>query len=418
MKRFGLLFSLLVALMPALTAQQDATPDTQAGNFLYKFPTGWNPEEKGDITFLHAPPFFGTNTFIALSANDMDGDLQNSFNELWAGFKKAYRVLDGGQIAPLHAKNGYDAFYTGVVASDQNGKRWTVYVMGAGYGKRIQTVMFMSDLPPGPGLTSCQNIFKTFLANLRFGDALPGSKVPAVGNSPRPNSSAGPGASDAAAIPEKPHKLPPGAMEGVYVGYSVSGSGRVGLRRLHFNADGWVVRDVPEEGMIGFDFTAYRNDRNTNRSWVGRYRVDGDQINIVWQDFTDDRELIRRNEGSAHPAPNVYVPMCRCTGKRFSGKYLWGLKTSGQYMQFFPDGTFIDHGVTDQMLLPNPYFEHPRTLRGTYSIQSQTVVFAFADGRRGMRTFLAPKAQEAGQLFDFIELGWQTLYEEHYQDQP
>jgi hypothetical protein len=46
------------------------------------------------------------------------------------------------------------------------------------------------------------------------------------------------------------------------------------------------------------------------------------------------------------------------------------------------------------------------------------VIFTFADGRRGMRTFIAPKAQENGQLFDFIGLGWQTLYEEHHIDQP
>jgi hypothetical protein len=412
MTRFGLLLCLLAALMPALGAQEDAAPDTQAGNFLYKFPTGWKPMEKGDTTFLFCPASpSGTNTFIALAANDMDGDLRNSFNQLWAGFTKSYRVLEGGQIAPLHAKAGYDAFYTGAVAADQNGKRWTVYVMGAGYGKRIQTVMFMSDAPR-PALNSCENIFKIFLGNLRFGDALPGATVPPARNSTQP------GASDAAAIPEKPHKLPPGALEGVYVGYSVSGSGRVELRRLHFNADGWVVRDVPEEGMIGFDFTAYRNDSNTNRSWVGRYRVAGDQINIVWQDYTDDREVIRRNEASAHPALNVYVPMCRCTGKRFSGKYLWGLKTSGQYMQFFPDGTFIDHGVTDQMLVPSPYYDRPRTQRGTYSIQSQTMIFTFADGRRGMRTFIAPKAQENARVFDWIGLGWKTLYEDHYQDQP
>jgi hypothetical protein len=405
MMRFGLLLCLLAALMPALTAQQDVPPDTQAGNFLFKMPTGWNPVEKGDTTFLFAPAsFFGTNTFIAMAANDLDGDLRNSFNQLWAGFTKSYRVLEGGQIAPLHARKGYDAFYTGAVAIDQNGKRWTVYVMGAGYGKRIQTVMFMSDLPPGSALNACQEVFRTFLFNLSFGDALPGSNVPA--------------ASDAAAIPEKPHKLPPGALEGIYVGFSVGGGGRVGLRRLHFNADGWVVKDVPQEGMIGFDFTAYRNDRNTNRSWVGRYRVAGNQINIVWQDYTENREVITRNEASAHPALQAYIPMCRCTGKRFSGKYLWGLKTSGQYLQFFPDGTFIDHGVTDQMLVPSPYYDHPRIQRGTYSIQSQTMIFTFADGRRGMRTFIAPKAQENAQVFDWIGLGWQTLYEEHYQDQP
>lgn len=403
MKRFIFLLSLLAILYPGLTAQEDA-PDTQTGNFLYKMPAGWNPQEHGDTTYLFAPAASpGTTTFIGLAANDMEGDLPNSFNVLWGGFKNAYQILQGGQAIPLHAKKGYDAFYTTAVATDQKGKRWTVYVMGGQYGKRLQTVLFMSDLPPGAELNADSKVLQNFLASLSFGDALPGAKVPAATSTP---------------VEEKPHKLPPGALEGIYAGFSIGGGGHVGLRRLNFNSDGWVVKDVPQEGMLGFDFTAYRNAPDTNRSWVGRYRVDGNDIHILWQDYTEDRELIHRNEASAKPALNTYVPMCHCTGKKFSGKYNWGLKTSGKYLQFFPDGTFVDHQVLDQMLVPSPYYDHPRIQRGSYSIQNQTMIFTFADGRRGMRTFYAPKAQENGQIFDWIGLGWQTLYEEHYIEEP
>lgn len=404
MKRFALLLSFLIVLGPMLRAH-DEQPDTQSGNFLYKMPTGWNPQEKGDTTILYAPsPPRGTTTYIAMAADNMEGDLENSFNVLWSGFRNSYRILQGGQPMPLHSKKGYDAYITSAVAVDQNGKRWTAYVMGAKYGKRLQTVMFMSDLPPGSEFDAYFDVFKKFLSTLSFGDALPGSNVPPPAN--------------AAPVEEKPHRLPPGALEGIYIGYSISGSGRAGLRRLHFNPDGWVVKDVPQEGMINFDFTAYRNAPDTNRGWVGRYRVEGNDINIVWQDYTEDRELIHRNEGSAKPGLNRYIPMCRCTGKKFSGKYLFGLKSSGQYMQFFPDGTFMDHQVLDQLLVPSAFYDHPRIQRGTYSIQSQTIIFTFSDGRRGMRTFYAPKAQENGQVFDFIGLGWQTLYEENYVESP
>ena len=395
---------ILAVPAPALMGQ-GPKPDTQAGNFLYTFPNGWNPVEKAGTTFIYAPgqpP--GGMTFIALGAADLEGDLRNSFNLLWGGFRNSYRVLQGGQISPLHSPNGYDGFYTTAVAIDSSGTRWTAYVMGAQYKKRIQTVMFMSNLPPGSMLSACEKIFEGFLANLHFGDALPGSPAPPP--------------VDATPVEEKPHALPAGALEGIYIGFSIPGTARAGLRRLHFNPDGWVVKDVPQEGMIGFDFTAYRNDRNTNRSWVGRYRLDGDTINIVWQDYPEDRTVIKRNENSPKPGIDVYVPMCTCTGARFSGKYNWGLTGSGQYLEFFTDGTFIDHGVLDQMLVPSPYYEHPRTQRGTYAIQSQTIIFTFADGRRGMRTFYAPKAQERERKFDFIGLGWHTLYEEHYQNEP
>jgi hypothetical protein len=405
MKRLSLFLAFLFVLVPWLVAQEEQ-PDTQAGNFLYKMPTGWNAQEKSGITYLFAPaPSPGTVTYIAMAADNLEGDLQNSFNVLWGGMRNSYRVLQGGQAIPLHAKKGYDAFYTTAVGMDKNGIRWTVYVMGAQYKNRIQTVMFMSNLPAGSELNADFEILKKFLANLSFGDALPGADVP-------PATSA-----DSAPLAEKPHKLPPGMLEGIYAGYNISG-GHAGLQRLNFNSDGWVVKDVPQEGMIGFDFTAYRNAPDTNRNWVGKYRVEGKDIHILWSDYTEHRELIHRNETSAKPAINTYVPMCRCTGKKFVGKYLWGLKTSGQYLQFFPDGTFVDHQVLDQMLVPSPYYDHPRIQRGTYSIQSQTIIFTFADGRRGMRTFYAPKAQENGQKFNFIGLGWHILYEEGYEEEP
>ena len=106
--------------------------------------------------------------------------------------------------------------------------------------------------------------------------------------------------------------------------------------------------------------------------------------------------------------------MCRCTGKRFSGTYIWGQPAAGQYLQFFADGTFLDHGVRDQLISPSPFYLHPRMLRGTYSIQSQTMIFSFTDGHRGTRTFMAPKAEENEMMFDWIGLGWQQLYEQNY----
>lgn len=404
MKPFVLLI-LVLGLTPALPAQEES-PDTQAGNFLFNVPAGWTPQEKGDTTFIFAPALpQGQTSFIAMAANDMDGDLQHSFNLLWTGFRNSYRVLQGGQISPMHSRKGYDAFYTTAIAADKNRIRWQVFVMGAQYKNRIQTVMFMSNVPPGATYDAYFRRFQQWLANLSFGDALPGSAVAPV-------------AARAEPAPDTPHKLAPGELEGFYVGMALGYGGRVNRQPLYFSPDGWVVKIDLNNSMVGFDLTKYRNAKDTNRSWVGRYRVDGDQINILWQDFAENRQVVRRNEASARPGLNVYVPMCRCTGAKFSGKYNYGLASSGQYIQFFPDGRFIDHGVLDQKMLPNPYFDHPRTQRGTYSIQSQTMIFNFADGHRGMLTFMGPRTQEKAQLFDWITLGGDSLYEEHYVNEP
>jgi hypothetical protein len=403
MNRLGPMLLVLITLMsPAAAAA--VTPDTQVGNFLFKMPNGWNPVAKGDVTIIYAPaPPPGTTTYIALAADPLDGDLTKSFGELWTGFTNSYQILQGGQTMPLHTA-GYDAYYTNAIARDRNGTLWTVYLMGAQYHKRIQTVMFMSNVQAGTMLSAYDQVFQqTFLASLSFGDALPGAKIPPI---------AGP-------VPaETPHKLPAGALEGIYVAFALDASGNGSAKSLLFSQDGWVVKNIPGEGMIGFDFTANRNDPNTNRSWVGRYQVNGNQITILWQDYPNDRQVITRNESSANPGIDVYVPMCRCTGKKFSGTYDWGVAGGDQYLQFFADGTFIDHKTLDQMIVPSAFYSNPRIQQGTYSIQSQTMIFTFADGRRAMRTFYAPKAQEHSQTFGWIDLGGHSLYPAHRQNQP
>lgn len=181
-----------------------------------------------------------------------------------------------------------------------------------------------------------------------------------------------------------------------------------------------MVYGVPQEGMLDFDFNHYRPENNKAKDWVGRYKLDGDKIKIVWQNQWGDPAnpvVVKRNETSAHPVVDlgweVFIPMCRCTGKRLSGKYRYGPPAANQFLQFFPDGTFFDQQATDQLVAPYN-FEHPRIQRGTYSIQSQTLILNYADGHRGMVTFLAPKAQENQPTFDWIELGWHMLFEENY----
>jgi hypothetical protein len=396
----------LVVHAAAERPAQDASY-TQFGNFFFKVPNGWNPVQKEDAILLVAPaPRPGTATFIALAVNDLDGDLQKSFNELWTGFQSSYRILQGGRISTMRSSKGYDAEYTTTLASDKTGKQWNVYLMGAQYGKHLETIMFLSDLPSGATYNAYLAVFQTFLADLSFGDALPGSKIPAA-DGVQPDQ-------------ETPQPLPAGMLEGVYV-CTGGADGKPTNKQFIFYPDGLMVYGLPQEGMIGFDFAHYRPDSNPTKNWVGRYKMNGDEIDIVWQNqFGDPARPVRikRNETVAHPAWDpgwdTFIPMCRCTGKRFGGKYIWGPPATDQYLQFFPDGTFIDHRVTDQLIVPSPFYEHPRIQRGTYSIQSQTMILSFADGHRGMRTFVAPKAQQDDPMFEWIGLGWQQLYEENY----
>lgn len=248
--------------------------------------------------------------------------------------------------------------------------------------------------------------------------AVPGSSIASGGGA---SGSPAMGGGPATVSEDGPKDMPPGMLAGVYVA-TAGQDMRPTTRQYLFYPDGFVMQSVPQEGMLGFDFSHLRRGDNPDKFvWVGRYRVDGEEIKILWMNQYADPanpDIIRRNETSAHPpvqvGPMVFIPMCRCTGKRLSGTYRWGAPAADQYLQFFPDGTFIDHRVTDQLIVPSRFYEHPRIQRGTYDIERQTILFTFADGHRGTRTFLAPKVQANNPTFDWIDLGWQMLFEEGY----
>jgi hypothetical protein len=369
-------------------------------------PTGWNPVEKDNVMLLVAPaPLPGTTTYIVLAAEDLHGGLQQAFDGFMTGFQKTYRILQGGVVTPMQSNKGYDAYTTTMAAIDQNGKRWNVYVAGISYEKRIQMVMFWSDISSSSTYDIYFQKFKSFLEDVNFEDTASTQKLPS--DPPQP-------------VPSTSSQLPAGRLQGVYVCIG-DGAGRPSNKQYLFYPDGFMVYGLPQEGMLDFDFEHYRSENNRAKNWVGRYKVDGDTVKIVWQNEYGDPARpseAKINETSASPpwdqGWDTYIPMCLCTGKRFSGRYRLGAPGADQYLDFFADGTFIDHRATDQMIVPSPFYEHPRIQRGTYSIQSQTIIFNFADGHRGTRTFVAPKVQENQLKFDWIGLGWQRLFEEDF----
>ncbi|HYK92261.1 MAG TPA: hypothetical protein VE398_26100, partial [Acidobacteriota bacterium] len=310
-------FALLTLLVLATGLEgQDAT-HTKFGNFLFKVPNGWNPVQKEDAMLLVAPASRpGTATYIALAASDLQGNLQESFNEFLTGIQKAYRIPQGGKAMPLHSKKNYDAYIMTALATDKDSKQWNLYLVGIQYGKRFEGVAFLSDLPASDSTYDAYlDTFMAFLDDLSFEDTPSAMKAPGdPPKSPRDSS----------------RQLPLGELQGVYV-CTGGADGRPTNKQYIFYPDGLMVYGIPQEGMLGFDFEHYRPQSNPTKNWVGRYQVDGDKVRIVWQNqFGDPARpvLIKINEASAHPAWDAgwdtFIPMCSCTGKTFSGTYRWG----------------------------------------------------------------------------------------------
>ena len=79
----------------------------------------------------------------------------------------------------------------------------------------------------------------------------------------------------------------------------------MGSRLYYVTADGWVINNSPRINMDNFDMTAYRNDPS-NKLFIGRYRVDGNQIHIVWANNADRRDVIKFSESDANPGIDTY----------------------------------------------------------------------------------------------------------------
>lgn len=210
-------------------------------------------------------------------------------------------------------------------------------------------------------------------------------------------------------------KLPEGMLSGVYASFHRRASS-LGFdpRFLVFYPNGTVIY-LPENGLAGFNLDAYVNDPGVDKALIGRYRDYGTTISVIWNDNPGHRDEFGHNESGALGGHDSFSPAAPPNGLRLSGVYFWGQPNG---IQFNPDGTFFDRRAMDTLILPNPHFDHPRAMSGTYIIQDYTIMLTYQDGSRTRTSFVAPAHQRHGQLFDWIALHGSILYAQGYQPQP
>jgi len=207
-------------------------------------------------------------------------------------------------------------------------------------------------------------------------------------------------------------------LDGVYIGLEFSKfyAGSINHRLLIFYPDGWVQDGMPGAGLDGFSFVSYRSNP-TNQGSVGRYRVEGMQISMIWQEWPTDREFIRLDVNAADfREPSVYIAACRCTGTRFAGVYEWDEKST---LEFSLEGTFVDRRVIDQLDTDLGFFNTPRVRHGTYLIQNNSLILTYSDGQRLKTSFAASALGEQRQTVDWISIfSYQILYRRGYRPPP
>lgn len=181
-----------------------------------------------------------------------------------------------------------------------------------------------------------------------------------------------------------------GALEGLYIGMSVSPSypglaTRSPERYVVFFPDGTFFERLPQEGLDGMDRRRLRAEYPAD--W-GRYRVEGRRLLLRRdggaQEMTGEvlpsGQLSTSGWGTLAPAPSV-------DGAVLDGMYARSFADPSSVpnpIAFRRDGTFEDAGVLNDL---NLYFsgqvigqQYPAG-RGRYRVSSHTLVLSYADGR-------------------------------------
>jgi hypothetical protein len=175
---------------------------------------------------------------------------------------------------------------------------------------------------------------------------------------------------------------------------------------LVFFPSGWVSDQFPDQGLDGFDLVAFMRNP-ANAASVGKYRMTDTKAEIVLQDSGQTRVSVDFNN-AAEDAPffeDVYIPLCRCDGVRFSGLYDAGHHDP---IQFSADGTFADGGALNTVVNTDGEHRWPGG-QGTYSLRNYTLMLTYRDGRQIRKSFMAAAVHEKDQRFTWIGIGGYTF---------
>ncbi len=169
MNRFGVLV-LLLALMPTLPAQNIGNSEVQVGDFRFPLPPGWTRVDRDNKNLLvPANAVASPSTYIQFNGFDLgSNDLQAGFNAGWRGFAQGHKVVSNGPVVSRRSPGGFDYLYT-TGTTTEGGKQWDVAFAGAQYGKRLETVLFVSSDPDAQTRKAYLKQFQSFLDSIRFG---------------------------------------------------------------------------------------------------------------------------------------------------------------------------------------------------------------------------------------------------------
>ena len=427
--RLLVLIVLLLSLPAGLNAQNGPS-ESQAGDFVFQMPQGWQRVDQGPKTFLApAAAAASLSTYVQLAGFDLgNNDLQAGFKAALAGILRTYRVLNLNPTAFQHSANGFDYYYATAAVADAQGRQWALAIFGAQYEKRLETLLFMTSEPQPQTRDAYLKALQDFLNSVHFGAATtnqPNATVQPSASGP----SAPPGSGrslerDMSAPPAGPmsfNQLPTvaGKFNGIFRAAAKEGVDPNSLdiadpsrntpnyRFLVLFSDGTAMRGLPTMGLSAYKASVrldISGGGNSAARW-GVYRMSGNQGRVVFASptaagqqlvsgrFVGDAWNIQEYPDHLEVNGSNYILMdSGAAGRTLEGTYKPFGDKRMPGITFTKDGEFNDEGILKTGgataigiagggLAIGYAFNSPGPGRGTYFISNYTLNLNYANGQ-------------------------------------
>jgi hypothetical protein len=458
MKALVLTFSLL-SLLSSISAQPAAS-QSQAGDFLFQIPQGWQRTDQPPKTFLMPPAAAADNsTYIQIAGFDLgDNDLQAGFNAEVQGISRQYQILNRTAPALDHSPNGFDYYHCAILGKDQNGKQWLLTIIGAQYGKRLETVLFASSEMQPQTRTTYLNGLQTFLLSVRFAPSQQTQQdspmAAASPGKPAPRTTSGRGLErDMSLPPSGPmsfNQLPtvPGKFSGIFRAPVKPGTDLTSTldiadpsrntpdyQFLVLFSDGTALRGLPDIGLNGYKASVrldISGGGNAAAKW-GLYRMAGDRGRVVFASPTaagqqlvsgrlvGDAWNIQEYADRLDINGNSYTRLDDGgAGFKLEGTYRPFGNTKQPGITFTRDGRFVDEGILKTGgataigivgggLAIGYAFNSPGPGPGTYHIANYTLNLNYSNGQAPPVLFWIDPATPDAQIIWLTDVKFQRV---------
>jgi len=390
---------ILLAAAAAAASGQGLTFDIAS----FTPPAGWQQEKAADhVTFTQVDNQAGTFCMFAVySSRPADAEPSAGFAAEWQALVASSFATRSVPAPTREVTPVGQTFLAGAAAVSRGDTPYVVELVVMLAGARLQSVLAVA--PTEEVLGAYQSALADFLASFRYPSqaaaappvpkAAPTPPAPKVAKPPVVSAGEAAAANGAGAPPDLGSIRGKGIV-GVWMGFkTVMGKYEPEPRWVTFYDDGQVLKDIPREGLDGFDRRASTADANQAAYWA-TYTWDGKSGSITTPGVRYPIALKAKSASQIYLDSDLYYKCIEVDGLRLQGSWTTFSDPSDPALDqrepgkkplitFTLDGSFVDEGVFasyfDAYSSTDP--AQSRSGTGTYELRRFSVILHYADGR-------------------------------------